>query len=179
MGQRGAIRLDLTGNGSRIEKTRVGPLGSNLFDSALSVTSSPEWVLFSYPSVVNLWNPVIASLFIHNTLGIWWWIFLFFIFVGSGGWGVGQWSYFLYLRWIWLSKSYISHQTDSLKFTFLLGFILFSVLHLICILVSIIATLTEINWWCNKLLPASLICGPQWPLNPHCPLPPQTETQTQ
>lgn len=42
MGQRGAIRLDLTGNGSRIEKTRVGPLGSNLFDSALSVTSSPE-----------------------------------------------------------------------------------------------------------------------------------------
>ncbi|KAL2460491.1 Plant protein of unknown function (DUF639) [Abeliophyllum distichum] len=48
MRQRGAIRLDLTGNGSRIEKTRVGPLGSNLFDSALSVTSSPDseqWVL--------------------------------------------------------------------------------------------------------------------------------------
>lgn len=48
MGQRGAVRLDLTGNGTRIEKTRVGPLGSNLFDSALSVTSGPEtepWVL--------------------------------------------------------------------------------------------------------------------------------------
>ncbi|KAK3009985.1 hypothetical protein RJ639_010955, partial [Escallonia herrerae] len=46
--QKGAIRLDLTRHGSRVEKARVGPLGSNLFDSAVSVTSGPEsqtWVL--------------------------------------------------------------------------------------------------------------------------------------
>ncbi|KAG8364083.1 hypothetical protein BUALT_Bualt19G0089400 [Buddleja alternifolia] len=42
VGEREAVRLDLTSNNSRIEKTRVGPLGSNLFDSAISVTSGPE-----------------------------------------------------------------------------------------------------------------------------------------
>uniref|UniRef100_A0A5B7AU14 DUF639 domain-containing protein n=1 Tax=Davidia involucrata TaxID=16924 RepID=A0A5B7AU14_DAVIN len=47
-GQRDALRLDLTRHGSRVEKTRVGPLGSDLFDSAISVSSGPEsqtWVL--------------------------------------------------------------------------------------------------------------------------------------
>nr|XP_043624074.1 uncharacterized protein LOC122595713 [Erigeron canadensis] len=47
-GQRDAIRLDLTGTGSRVEKTRVGPFGSDLFDSAVSVTSgsdSETWIL--------------------------------------------------------------------------------------------------------------------------------------
>ncbi|KAF8404155.1 hypothetical protein HHK36_009035 [Tetracentron sinense] len=48
IGQREAIRLDLTTYGSRVEKARVGPLGSVLFDSAVSVSSGPEsetWVL--------------------------------------------------------------------------------------------------------------------------------------
>ncbi|XP_071691576.1 uncharacterized protein [Rutidosis leptorrhynchoides] len=47
-GQLDAIRLDLTGNGSRVEKARVGPLGSDLFDSAISITSGPgseTWIL--------------------------------------------------------------------------------------------------------------------------------------
>uniref|UniRef100_A0A7N0RFT4 Uncharacterized protein n=2 Tax=Kalanchoe fedtschenkoi TaxID=63787 RepID=A0A7N0RFT4_KALFE len=41
-------RLDLTGRASRVEKVKVGPLGSGLFDSAVSVTSSDKsetWVL--------------------------------------------------------------------------------------------------------------------------------------
>ncbi|KAK6121028.1 hypothetical protein DH2020_045218 [Rehmannia glutinosa] len=42
MGEKDAVRLDLTRNDSKVEKTRVGPLGSNLFDSAVSVTSGPE-----------------------------------------------------------------------------------------------------------------------------------------
>ncbi|KAD4179428.1 hypothetical protein E3N88_28019 [Mikania micrantha] len=47
-GQVDVIRMDLTKLGSRVEKTRVGPFGSDLFDSAISVTSGPEfkpWVL--------------------------------------------------------------------------------------------------------------------------------------
>ncbi|KAJ4963357.1 hypothetical protein NE237_023296 [Protea cynaroides] len=47
-GQRGAIRMDLSRHGSRVEKARVGPLGSALFDSALSVSCGSEsetWVL--------------------------------------------------------------------------------------------------------------------------------------
>ncbi|PWA94488.1 hypothetical protein CTI12_AA056460 [Artemisia annua] len=47
-GQQDVIRMDLTGVGSLVEKTRVGPFGSDLFDSAVSVTSGPEskpWVL--------------------------------------------------------------------------------------------------------------------------------------
>ncbi|KAF6139502.1 hypothetical protein GIB67_005139 [Kingdonia uniflora] len=47
-GKKELIRLDLTRDGSRVEKTRVGPLGSELFDSAVSVTSGSEsktWVL--------------------------------------------------------------------------------------------------------------------------------------
>ncbi|KAK6143749.1 hypothetical protein DH2020_024097 [Rehmannia glutinosa] len=42
MGEKDAVRLDLTRNDSKVEKTRVGPLESNLFDSAVSVTSGPE-----------------------------------------------------------------------------------------------------------------------------------------
>ncbi|XP_051132829.1 uncharacterized protein LOC127252614 isoform X2 [Andrographis paniculata] len=42
LGEREAVRLDLTRMESRVEKTRVGPLDSNLFDSALSITSGPE-----------------------------------------------------------------------------------------------------------------------------------------
>ncbi|XP_076959714.1 uncharacterized protein LOC143635874 isoform X1 [Bidens hawaiensis] len=47
-GQVDVIRMDLTRPGARVEKTRVGPFGSDLFDSAVSVTSGPEskpWVL--------------------------------------------------------------------------------------------------------------------------------------
>ncbi|XP_042498201.1 uncharacterized protein LOC122076755 isoform X2 [Macadamia integrifolia] len=47
-GQTGAIRMDLNRNGSQVEKARVGPFGSALFDSAVSVSSGPEsetWVL--------------------------------------------------------------------------------------------------------------------------------------
>ncbi|XP_062177104.1 uncharacterized protein LOC133882031 isoform X3 [Alnus glutinosa] len=48
LGQRDAIRLDLTRHGLRVEKAKVGPLGSVLFDSAVSIYSSTEsksWVL--------------------------------------------------------------------------------------------------------------------------------------
>ncbi|XP_076947494.1 uncharacterized protein LOC143619443 isoform X2 [Bidens hawaiensis] len=47
-GQVDVIRMDLTRPGAQVEKTRVGPFGSDLFDSAVSVTSGPEskpWVL--------------------------------------------------------------------------------------------------------------------------------------
>lgn len=47
-GQREAIRMDLTKPGSGVEKARVGPLGFDLFDSAVSVTSGLEsttWAL--------------------------------------------------------------------------------------------------------------------------------------
>ncbi|XP_059448210.1 uncharacterized protein LOC132179465 isoform X3 [Corylus avellana] len=47
-GQKDAIRLDLTRHGVRVEKAKVGPLGSVLFDSAVSISSSTEskpWVL--------------------------------------------------------------------------------------------------------------------------------------
>lgn len=42
LGQRDAIRLDLTRHGLRVEKAKVGPLGSLLFDSAVSISSSTE-----------------------------------------------------------------------------------------------------------------------------------------
>lgn len=42
LGQRDAIRLDLTRHGLRVEKAKVGPLGSVLFDSAVSIYSSTE-----------------------------------------------------------------------------------------------------------------------------------------
>nr|GMC87817.1 uncharacterized protein LOC109167177 [Ipomoea batatas] len=47
-GQRDVSRLDLTMDGCNVKKARVGPLGFDLLDSAVSVSSSPEsetWVL--------------------------------------------------------------------------------------------------------------------------------------
>ncbi|XP_078434491.1 chromosome-partitioning protein, putative (DUF639) [Wolffia australiana] len=47
-GQKEPIRLDLSAPGSRVEKTKVGPFDSKLFDSAISVTSGSgvqTWVL--------------------------------------------------------------------------------------------------------------------------------------
>ncbi|KAG1328003.1 hypothetical protein COCNU_01G019370 [Cocos nucifera] len=47
-GTKKSIRLDLAHHGSRVEKARVGPFGSKLFDSAVSVSSGLEsetWVL--------------------------------------------------------------------------------------------------------------------------------------
>lgn len=48
LGDKRAMRLDLTLDGSQVEKAKVGPLGSALFDSAVSVSSGSElnhWVL--------------------------------------------------------------------------------------------------------------------------------------
>ncbi|RDX71549.1 hypothetical protein CR513_49091, partial [Mucuna pruriens] len=48
MGDKRAMRLDLTHDGLQVEKAKVGPLGSALFDSAVSVSSGSElnrWVL--------------------------------------------------------------------------------------------------------------------------------------
>ncbi|KAK4339939.1 hypothetical protein RND71_041401 [Anisodus tanguticus] len=48
MGKKNASKLDLTGEGSLIKRTRVGPLGFDFLDSAVSVTSGPQldtWVL--------------------------------------------------------------------------------------------------------------------------------------
>ncbi|XP_047173383.1 uncharacterized protein LOC124841199 isoform X5 [Vigna umbellata] len=47
LGEKRAMRLDLTTNGLQVEKAKVGPLGSSLFDSAVSVSSGSEtkWVL--------------------------------------------------------------------------------------------------------------------------------------
>ncbi|EEF33761.1 conserved hypothetical protein [Ricinus communis] len=48
LGQKEARRFDLTRNGLQVEKTKVGPLGSVIFDSAVSISSGPEsetWVL--------------------------------------------------------------------------------------------------------------------------------------
>ncbi|GMY05246.1 hypothetical protein FCV25MIE_00485 [Fagus crenata] len=47
-GPKDAIKLDLTRDGLRVEKAKVGPLGSTLFDSAISISSDTEsksWVL--------------------------------------------------------------------------------------------------------------------------------------
>ncbi|KAK8469096.1 hypothetical protein PHAVU_006G214050 [Phaseolus vulgaris] len=47
LGEKRAMRLDLTRNGLQVEKAKVGPLGSSLFDSAVSVSSGSDtkWVL--------------------------------------------------------------------------------------------------------------------------------------
>ncbi|XP_047340971.1 uncharacterized protein LOC124944688 [Impatiens glandulifera] len=46
VGDQSAIRMDLFKHGLKVEKTRVGPLGSDIFDSAVSVSSGPiKWVL--------------------------------------------------------------------------------------------------------------------------------------
>ncbi|XP_019440384.1 PREDICTED: uncharacterized protein LOC109345689 isoform X2 [Lupinus angustifolius] len=48
LGEKRAMRLDLTYDGLKVEKAKVGPFGSALFDSAVSVSSGSEsnwWVL--------------------------------------------------------------------------------------------------------------------------------------
>ncbi|KAI4367108.1 hypothetical protein MLD38_022880 [Melastoma candidum] len=48
LGRRDVARLDLTKKGLRIEKAKVGPMGSVLFDSAVSISAGPElekWLL--------------------------------------------------------------------------------------------------------------------------------------
>lgn len=42
LGEKRAMRLDLTYDGLRVEKAKVGPLGSALFDSAVSISSGSE-----------------------------------------------------------------------------------------------------------------------------------------
>ncbi|XP_074573483.1 uncharacterized protein LOC141829905 [Curcuma longa] len=47
-GTKKSVRLELMHHGSRVDKTKVGPLGSKFFDSAVSVTSglnSETWIL--------------------------------------------------------------------------------------------------------------------------------------
>lgn len=41
-GQKDSIRLDLTKHGLRVEKAKVGPFGSDLFDSAVSISYGPK-----------------------------------------------------------------------------------------------------------------------------------------
>ncbi|MED6206974.1 hypothetical protein PIB30_031650 [Stylosanthes scabra] len=48
LGEKRAMRLDLTRQGLKVEKAKVGPLGSALFDSAVSISSLSEsnpWIL--------------------------------------------------------------------------------------------------------------------------------------
>ncbi|XP_028788128.1 uncharacterized protein LOC114744111 isoform X1 [Neltuma alba] len=50
LGEKKALRLDLSGEGLRVEKAKVGPLGSSIFDSAVSISLGPDsesdtWVL--------------------------------------------------------------------------------------------------------------------------------------
>ncbi|KAI9087193.1 hypothetical protein K1719_030828 [Acacia pycnantha] len=50
LGEKKAMRLDLSYEGLQVEKAKVGPLGSSLFDSAVSISFSPKsesdtWVL--------------------------------------------------------------------------------------------------------------------------------------
>lgn len=40
--QKDFARLDLTRHGLQVEKAKVGPLGSPLFDSAVSISPGPE-----------------------------------------------------------------------------------------------------------------------------------------
>lgn len=42
MGEKKAMRMDLTYDGLRVEKAKVGPLGSSLFDSAVSISFGSE-----------------------------------------------------------------------------------------------------------------------------------------
>ncbi|KAK7315791.1 hypothetical protein VNO77_34368 [Canavalia gladiata] len=45
LGEKRAMRLDLTYDGLRVEKAKVGPLGSALFDSAVSISSDSDEVI--------------------------------------------------------------------------------------------------------------------------------------
>lgn len=42
LGQKDVIRLDITRHGAKVEKAKVGPLGSVHFDSAVSISSGLE-----------------------------------------------------------------------------------------------------------------------------------------
>ena len=42
LGEKKSMRLDLTHDGIQVQKAKVGPLGSALFDSAVSVSSGSE-----------------------------------------------------------------------------------------------------------------------------------------
>lgn len=42
LGQKDVIRLDLTKQGVKLEKAKIGPLGSVRFDSAVSISSDLE-----------------------------------------------------------------------------------------------------------------------------------------
>ncbi|KAM7263861.1 hypothetical protein ACFE04_001544 [Oxalis oulophora] len=47
-GEKDALRIDLTRQGLRVEKAKVGPFGVDLFDSAVSISAGPQsesWVL--------------------------------------------------------------------------------------------------------------------------------------
>ncbi|OEL37948.1 hypothetical protein BAE44_0001035 [Dichanthelium oligosanthes] len=68
-GTKKPIRLDLTGQNSRVEKAKVGPFGSKLFDSAVSVSSgstSDEWTLefvdFSGETRRDVWLAFISEI---------------------------------------------------------------------------------------------------------------------
>ncbi|KAG9444020.1 hypothetical protein H6P81_015360 [Aristolochia fimbriata] len=68
-GHKEPVRLDLTQQGSRVEKSRVGPTGFVFFDSAVSVSSGPEskpWVLefvdFSGEMRRDMWCSFISEI---------------------------------------------------------------------------------------------------------------------
>lgn len=42
LGEKKAMRLDLTYDGLQVDKAKVGPLGTSLFDSAVSVSFGSE-----------------------------------------------------------------------------------------------------------------------------------------
>ncbi|KAF5206816.1 putative chromosome-partitioning protein [Thalictrum thalictroides] len=76
MSQKEPIRLDLTRQGSCVEKARVGPLGSAFFDSAVSVSSdsqSEAWLLefidFGGEMRRDVWHAFISEvIYLHKFL---------------------------------------------------------------------------------------------------------------
>ncbi|KAJ3707672.1 hypothetical protein LUZ61_011377 [Rhynchospora tenuis] len=77
-GKRKSMRLDLTDQGTRVEKTKVGPFNSKLFDSAVAVSSglsSETWVLefvdFGGETRRDVWHAFISEVislykFVHE-----------------------------------------------------------------------------------------------------------------
>ncbi|OAY85054.1 hypothetical protein ACMD2_22851 [Ananas comosus] len=77
-GSKKYMRLDLTHHGSKVEKAKVGPFGSKLFDSAVSIScglKSQEWVLefvnFGGEMRRDVWHAFISEIvslhkFIHE-----------------------------------------------------------------------------------------------------------------
>ncbi|XP_058760963.1 uncharacterized protein LOC131634324 isoform X1 [Vicia villosa] len=78
LGNKRAMRLDLTYDGLKVEKAKVGPLGSSLFDSAVSISSSsePNWWALEFIDLGgemrrDIWNALISEVialhkFIHE-----------------------------------------------------------------------------------------------------------------